>query len=168
MKKQILITLLLVTVPSCTKNADVEPAGKLVNFNDSVEIIVQLIRQDNLKQILEDADPEGIDLLIKNFSPAELAFESEVLHCILPVVLYFYDTQNDQRALLEELAVSYSDQVKFVAINAKDFPTIVKKAEVEQTPTFMFIKDRQELNRLEGDSKKAVIVNALQLFLPAF
>ena len=60
---------------------------QVIYFSNSVKTIRELLKSGSLPAILEDADPEKLDFLINNFSPAEIAFESEVLSCTIPVAI---------------------------------------------------------------------------------
>jgi thiol-disulfide isomerase/thioredoxin len=133
----------------------------LISLNDSTDIILQLIKRDNLTQILEDTDPEKLDFLIKNFTPAEIAFESEVLNALTPIIIYFYDsTKPDQNALLpylEECAKKYDNQLKFVVIDFDKLPTLLRKFAFEQVPALSVMRDRQEIMGIAQEPNKCDI-----------
>lgn len=125
----------------------------VINFDDSVTIIRELLKSDSLTQILDDHDPEKLDFLINNFSPAEIAFESEVSECTLPVVIYFYEQKNDVLEWVEYLALKYQNAIKVLLINGNNFPQITNNVEITEYPTVLVIKDKREIARL---SKQAI------------
>ncbi|HZW61920.1 MAG TPA: thioredoxin domain-containing protein [Candidatus Babeliales bacterium] len=138
-----------------------EATSSLYNLEDSATIVLKLIQNDTLNTILEDADPDMVDLLIKNFSPVEIAFESEVLNCTLPVLVYFFNPESAQQDekldLLEELAEQYDNQVKIVIVDATRLTKITERAEIETFPSCMVIINRKEIERLEDPNKQQLI-----------
>jgi thioredoxin 1 len=111
-----------------------------------------LIEKNAVDSLLEDADQEQLEILLNNFSPAETAFEVEVLNATMPVILYFYnltDKNHGQiQAMLEKIAMGYKDKIKVVTIDAQALYKIVEKVGIEELPTIMAIKDRQEIEQL--------------------
>ena len=123
-----------------------DDSDQVIYFSNSVKIIRELLKSDSLSAILEDVDSEKLDFLINNFSPAEIAFESEVLSCIIPVVLYAYQKYIDQKllAIIKERYQTY----KIVLIDADAFPAIVESLQVNEYPMFIFFDQRVEAFRL--------------------
>lgn len=117
-----------------------------INFTDSVIIIRSLLRSNALVKILEGHDPEKLDFLINNFSPAEIAFESEVLSCTDPVVIYVYQQCIDQ-SLFAKLKAKYRAH-KIVTIDADKFPVIVESLMIDIYPTIIEMNQRVEIDRL--------------------
>lgn len=115
-------------------------------FSNSVKIINELLNSDSLSDILEDADPEKLDFLINNFSPAEIAFESEVLSCTMPVLLYVYKECSDAQllAIIEEHYQTY----KIVLIDADVFPMIAESLQISEYPVFICFDQGVEVFRL--------------------
>lgn len=89
----------------------------LIDLEVSTRIIRNLITHNKVGEILEEHNPEQLALLLDNFSPASIAFESEVLGTTIPfvVIYYFKDSPHDQAFIqqLDLLAASYTDKVKF-------------------------------------------------------
>lgn len=144
------LLLLSLLLPACGK--EISKPSYYYSFSDSVAIIRALLKKDSLPKILEDADPEGLERLIDNFSPAQMALESEVLNCTLPVLLYFYEEPLENAKLLDQLAQEYNDRVKIVTIDADKFFSITQLFEVEKFPTIIGMHKREELSRSENDS----------------
>src|ERR1700676_1576103 len=95
--------------------------SSFVDLDESTQIIVELLRKNDLATILESASEEELDLLIKNFSPAEMAFEAEVLDKEIPVGVFFYQDAAQKKevaALCDTLAQKYEEVFKFVAVPA--------------------------------------------------
>ena len=71
--------------------------------------------------MLEKHNPEQLELLLNNVSPAKMAFESEVLSTTVPliVIYYFKESQESQEFIkrLKNLAKKYDDQIKFVVVD---------------------------------------------------
>lgn len=135
-------------LPGCDNQ--VTATNKYVyDFAESVTLIRQLLKTDSLPEILEDADAQGLDRLINNFSPAQMALESEVLNCTLPVLIYFYLHQIMDSDFLEQLAQEYEDQIKIITLDADNFFSIAQQFEIEQFPTIIGMQQRDEIFRLE-------------------
>ncbi len=143
-----------------------EKKQEIYNLVDSTRIIRELLKKDAITQILEDTDPEQLEILLNNFSPALMAFESEVLSSTLPVILHFFKPNSPEYTtihnILNELAVEYHDRVKFVEIDTEKLFSIAEKAEVEKLPTLMSVKQRNELDRIEEVVDKEKIQQLIQ------
>lgn len=89
----------------------------------STRIVQHLIKKDKVKKLLLEADPEQLEILLNNFSPAEIAFEVEVLNAIVPVILYFYNpadkNHGHMQTMLEKFAHDYKNKIKVVTIDAQ-------------------------------------------------
>src|SRR5271168_2007423 len=109
MKKRYVILLLFIT--ACSSKQDVVSHKTLVDLVESTKIVRNLLCQKKIGQLLEEHDPEQLDILINNFSPASMAFESEVLSTTVSLVcVYFYqDSQREQTFIkdLDALAAEY-------------------------------------------------------------
>jgi hypothetical protein len=138
---------------TCCNHASQAPAA-LCNLDDATVHVIDLIYHHKLGTVLPDADSRHIDMLTKNVSPAEIAFEAEVLTCSTPVVLYFFDNtivdHVNTMNMLATFALRFANQVKFVIVNTQTLSKIAQKAEIDQLPTWMFVKDRNEITRLQG------------------
>ncbi len=158
--KSSLLFLFLIILPGCSINKQQETSENKISvevydLNKSTDIIISLLKKDELKTILAESgqDREGIDTLIKNFSPSEMAFEAEILNHKNPVVLLFYDPNENNTEIIEllaELAKKYENSLKFIKIDTKKLFRVTQKSEVDILPTVMVIHNRNELGRLEN------------------
>lgn len=137
--------LLILLLPACAHENE---TNTVIDFADSVKIVRELLQSNSLNQILENPEPEQLDFLINNFSPAEIAFESEVLNCIDQVILYCHQSQYDQR-IVTSLQQKYSHQ-KIIIIDAEKFPFLVQDMAIDKSPTVIIMKQREEIERFEG------------------
>ena len=149
------VLLVILFLPCCirTNQAD-EDSSKVYDFADSVALIRGLIKSDSLPKILEEYDQDGLNLLINNFSPAQMALESEVLNCTLPELLYFYKDQCADIELLEQLANEYTEKLKIVIIDADRFFSVAEQFEIEKFPTFVCLYQRDELYRADNETNQ--------------
>src|ERR1700722_10163639 len=116
MKSCYILVLILPFLSACStpKNDDTkESTQPLVRLTDSVIIIRELISTKRLEKVLEPHTVEQMELLVNNFSPAQLAFEAEVFTTTMPLVIIYYyeDSAHEQTFIqqLEELAIEYDD-----------------------------------------------------------
>lgn len=135
----------LLLLPACAQ--DQTDNNNVIDFADSVIIIRELLRSNSLAKILENPEPGQLDFLINNFSPAEIAFESEVLNCTDSVIVFCYQKLPDQN-LIAGLQKKYPEQ-KIVLINGDQFPFLMYDLEVESYPTILMVKQREEIERFE-------------------
>ncbi len=81
-------------------------------------------------------------------------FDSEVIHCPLPVVVDFYaDWCVPCRAVepvLEELSHRLVGRVKFTKVNVNDSSTIVGSFGIHSIPTYLFLAEGREKGREVG------------------
>jgi thioredoxin 1 len=144
----------LIGIPGCNRNHSSETDSLVYNFADSVKIIRNLLHSNALPKILDEHDPEKLDFLINNWSPAQMAFESEVLSCTLPVLVCFYQKELNVIPFLEELANNYDGKLKIITIAEDKFPFITQLAVIESFPSFLLIKNRNEIVRWVGNFYK--------------
>lgn len=123
---------------------------EIYDLNASTEIILSLFKRDELHKILVDADADGLDTLIKNMSPAQMAFESEVLSYPGMCALIFSNA-NDWRKLHDDVIAlaQYYPHIKFVKVDVNKLFKIAELAEIESLPAVVFIQDHQEIHRIE-------------------
>ncbi len=144
---RLLIIVLICLLPSCNQSKQSESEDSLCNFADSVKIIRSLIETKTVYKIFEEPKQEEIDFLLNNFSPAEIAFESEVLRCTIPVLIYFYEKEVKQRDLLQELAQKYNDRIKILLLDVDQFPCISEVLELTTFPVVILMNQREEAGR---------------------
>ena len=154
MIKKIYFCLLVAVISSCSQknNTETIPFKALINLEDSIKLLRTLITQNKLGQALEKHDPEQLDLLLNNYSPAHMAFEAEVLSTTIPLVLvyYFKNSAQEQRFLqqLDQLVLDYPDSLKCVIIDIDRLFSLAQDAEIETVPTIVFSKDREMLEKI--------------------
>jgi thioredoxin-like negative regulator of GroEL len=145
MKKLYVIFLLFLT--GCSSKQDTASHEALVDLVESTTIIRSLLCQNKLGQLLEEHDPEQLDILINNFSPASMAFESEVLSTTVPLVCaYFYQDSPQEQAFIKNLnalAAEYDNKVKFVIIDAEKLFSIAQAAEINTFPAIAWVRNRE-------------------------
>ena len=143
---------------------EVVKESSLVDLDESTQIIVELLRRNELSTILEDASEKELSLFVNNFSPAEMAFEAEVLNAPLPVAVFYAAHEAQARQIVaeyEELAQRYEYRIKFVVILADKLFNLTEKAEIDTFPAVLIIHNRQEIGRLEGDLEVNSVSNLL-------
>jgi len=160
-----LLTSFLALFPHCTGNRvqekqsldfmeEKEDTSFVIDLNKSTKIIMKLIEKNDLAKVLEDTGQEGIDLLIKNFSPSEMAFEADVLNSINPAFVLFFKAKNSGlKNVLDTLEINakaLEGTVRFVKIDAEELFKIASISEIDTFPTMLLIKNREEVERWEG------------------
>lgn len=155
MKNYFFIILLFLCSCSPTKKLHKESFESLISLVDSTQIIRMLLIQNKLGQILESHDPEQLDLLINNFSPAQIAFESEVLTTTVPLVVVYYFKNNVQEQefikQLDTFVAGYDDKVKCVIIDADKLFSLAQDAEIETFPAMVLVKNRNIIDKIIGN-----------------
>ena len=85
-------------------------------------------------------------------------FESEVLNSNIPVLLEFYSDScipcKRMSPILAELEEEHTD-IKVSKLNIKFGAYTARKYNVMSSPTIVFFKDGEEVNRIKGVAKKA-------------
>jgi thioredoxin 1 len=85
-------------------------------------------------------------------------FESEVLNSNIPVLLEFYSDScipcKRMSPILAELEEEHTD-IKVSKLNIKFGADTACKYNVMSSPTIVFFKDGEEVNRIKGVAKKA-------------
>ena len=79
-------------------------------------------------------------------------FESEVLNSNVPVLLEFYSDR--MSPILAELEEEHTD-IKVSKLNIKFGADTARKYNVMSSPTIVFFKNGEEVNRIKGVAKKA-------------
>ena len=85
-------------------------------------------------------------------------FESEALNSNVPVLLEFYSDScipcKRMSPILAELEEEHTD-IKVSKLNIKFGADTVRKYNVMSSPTIVFFKNGEEVNRIKGVAKKA-------------
>ena len=136
------------TFCACQKQATI------YNLDESTQIVLALIQGDSLSMLLEHSDQDNIEAVLKNLSPAEIAFEAEVLNCQDPVfVLFATESCPDYAALkemLEDEATLFQEKAKFVEIDVDKLFKLAQVMSVTEIPLLMFIRERVEQDHVLG------------------
>lgn len=154
--KKIFFTFLLILSSCTTRNSTKAASFKaLIDLEESTKIIRALLSQNKLSKVLEKHDPEQLDLMLNNFSPAQMAFEAEVLTTTIPLVAvyYFKNSPEEQEFLkqLDQLALENNDKIKFVIIEMDKLFSLAQSAEIEAIPAIIFSKNREILEKITAD-----------------
>jgi thioredoxin 1 len=96
----------------------------------------------------------GITPQQKPLSVTDATFEQEVLHSELPVLLDVWGPScgpcKQLEPIIMDLAAQYRGKVKVCELSAASNPLSVGRLQVRATPTVIYYKDGQELERLHG------------------
>lgn len=154
-----LLILLLCMLSGCNnqrESSQQQTAAKentLHNLDASAEVIMHLIEKQALSTVFEQHDPQIINQLIKNFSPAEIALEAEVLNWPQPVILFFTQKKNPDYSamhdIVERAASAYEPQIKFIEIDADELFKITAQFHFDRLPALLLMHQRAEVARAE-------------------
>lgn len=138
----------------------IKPKNVFIDLNEVTEVILALIQGNSIEMMLENSDHTTVDLLLKNMSPAEIAFNAEVVNAEQPVVVVFY---NDRTPCLSELKNTLTHYVanatcnlQCVMINADHLFKIAHINSITEIPTIILMNAGNELGRFEecGDAEE--------------
>lgn len=151
----------LATVPATSQYA------ALVDLVASTQIIRSLITNNQLDTILDAHDPAQLALLLNNFSPAQMAFETEIKSTTYPlVVIYYYQADNQSQVaylqLLNQLAQKYQAQIKFVIIDSLQLFSLAQDADITNFPTIIFSKNGAVIKQLSGVETIEILEKSIQ------
>jgi thioredoxin 1 len=97
------------------------------------------------------------------------SFDADVLNSDIPVVVDFWAPWcGPCRAiapLIEELAGSFQDKIKFVKCNVDDNPLTPGKFEIRSIPTLIFFKDGKVFEQIVGMVAKAKLEETMNKML---
>lgn len=142
----------------------------ITNLDEATSLILALIQGDSLTMMLENPDQDMLELLIKNFSPAEIAFETEILKGHLPTVALFITTDTpDYQTILDNLgacAQEFHGRCNFVEIDIRKLFKVAHLSRIQDIPTILFLHNRSELGRItegfEQENIKEKIVSFIE------
>lgn len=96
-------------------------------------------------------------------------FETEVLGSDLPVVVEFYSDScipcKQLSPILGGLEDDYEDQVKIVKVNVNFDAELAQKYDVAASPTLLFFKDGNEVDRIRGLVKRPELEETVKKIL---
>jgi len=85
-------------------------------------------------------------------------FETEVLKSPVPVLVEFYSDScipcKQMSPILGDIEDEYENRAKVVKVNVNFDETIAQKYKIMASPTIVFIKNGQEINRTRGFKNK--------------
>ena len=96
----------------------------------------------------------------------EREFEAEVHRAAIPVVVDFFASWCPPcrvlAPMLDQMAMQFEGQVKFVKVNIDDAPELAARFQVTSIPTLVFLRDGQELNRSVGVPAAGSLAQAIE------
>ncbi|MGE0207491.1 MAG: thioredoxin domain-containing protein [Candidatus Babeliales bacterium] len=167
MKLKILLVCFCTLLLGCaSKEEDTkEKVQFLIDLNASTNIILTLIEQKRVDEIFDGVERDKAQWLIKNFSPAQIAFHAEALSFDGPLVVLFYETKDSDLflllACLEEKARKWHDRARFAIIDAQELSKLAYEHEVKIFPTIVLIKNQEEYERWEGQEQMKCALDIL-------
>lgn len=94
-------------------------------------------------------------------------FEKEVLKSEIPVLVEFYSDScipcKRLSPILGDLEEEYEDKLKVVKVNVNFDEKLAQDYEVLASPTMVFFKNGEEINRIRGLKKKNEIEEILNI-----
>ena len=103
------------------------------------------------------------------FEVDDSSFETEVLQSDKPVLVDFWAPWcGPCRAIapvMEELAGSFGDRVKFMTCNVDDNPATPGQYEIRSIPTLLFFKDGKVVEQVIGITAKTTLEDAINKLL---
>lgn len=88
MKNNMFVLILFCLLTGCkspkSQLATLDQESILCNLDESTQIIMHLLKKKALSTVLEPSEPEAVQRLMKNFSPADFYIKihrSPLLHC---------------------------------------------------------------------------------------
>lgn len=122
---------------------------------------MHLIEKQALSTVFEQNDTQVINQLIKNFSPAELALEAEVLNWLQPVILFFAQREHaayqKMHEIMEQFAKVYESQIKFTEVDVNELLKVADQFHLAALPALLVMYQRAEIARgedLNGETFK--------------
>ena len=96
-------------------------------------------------------------------------FQAEVLESELPVVVEFYSDScipcKQMSPILGGLEDDYEDRIKVVKVNVNFDSELARTHQVAASPTFLFYKNGEEVNRIRGLIKRPELENEVKKLL---
>lgn len=93
-------------------------------------------------------------------------FQAEVLDSTLPVVVEFYSDScipcKQLAPILGDIEDDYEDQLKVVKVNVNFDAELAEQYSVMASPTILFFKNGDEVNRIRGLVKKPQLEEAVK------
>ena len=158
---------LLFCIPVCFSKEQQPVASKessthaWVDLVDSTRIIQKLIASNQLGTILEEHDPEELERLLHNVTPAQMALESEAINATMPVLVYYFDAGKENEkmlAWLKNFAETDKEKFKVVLVDAHALFILTQLADITELPTIILVQDGEEKERLEGSETSPEII----------
>lgn len=130
----------------------IKPKEPCSDLNQTAEFILAMIQGNSINLLLEHENHSTVDLLLKNMSPAQIAFQAEVINCDQPVILVCYDPHfekwNDMKQVLIHHNKTSSNSYKMVCADVTQLFSIAQLVSLVEIPTFILYYNGIENNRL--------------------
>ena len=96
-------------------------------------------------------------------------FETEVVNSSIPVLVDFWATWcgpcRKLGPVVDEIAESYEDKVKFVKVNVEESLETAKKYSISGLPSLLVFKNGEAVERMAGLMPKSTIISNIEKHL---
>lgn len=167
----VVVVLLL---PQCSfnkHNETLKPEETVIDLTLSTNLIRKAIEQNTLGELVQDASPQDITRFINNLSPAQLAFEAEILGKEIPGIIMFYEDSASYavlRSVFEQSAQQHKNQAIFATIDANELYSLAQSAQIEHFPAIIIVYNHEEVGRLEGINSNTALKEVLEGYIVPF
>ena len=159
---------LLFCIPACFSKEQQETVASQessthawVDLVNSTRIIQKLIASNQLNTILDEHDPEELERLLHNVTPAQMALESEAINATVPALVYYFELGKEDKnvlAWLKDFAETHKEKFKIVLVDAHALFILTQLADITELPTIILVQRGEEKERLEGSEMSPEII----------
>ena len=148
-----------------------------MNDGEPVQNVPRSFKEEG-QQILKLIDNENgtYDLIVRRLRSRDMAvrinkdnFQAEVLDSTLPVVVEFYSDScipcKQLAPILGDIEDDYEEQLKVLKVNVNFDAELAEQYSVMASPTILFFKGGEEVNRIRGLAKKPQLEEAVKELL---
>lgn len=97
---------------------------------------------------------------------SENTFEQDVVNSSIPVVVDFWATWcgpcRKLSPVIDEIAQSYIDKVKFVKVNIEECHEVAKKYSISGIPSLLVFSNGEVVERMTGLMPKSTIISNIE------